>query len=105
MNTPVTITSSDIAVTAEGKALTKISSQSLVNALTQKPDEAIDLLSSSFASIKLEDITIAPDGRVVVDNPAFHRAAVAKLAERLQASELPEMGGKPPKNLGCGVKC
>lgn len=95
------ITATDLAVSNEG--VTKIASVGLAESLVKSQRETVELLQKEFYLFAEEDLSIDDMGRVVIHNKKFAEAVKKKLDEEWQVSI--EMGGKPPKNLACGVKC
>ena len=73
-----------------------IESNGLVNALIHRQDAAINLLKKQIAPIRVADISIAENGKVVVDNAGFKSALKKKISDPSNKDML---------NIGCGLGC
>src|SRR6266498_1636881 len=74
---------------------TRVESPALATALIQNPDEALRILQRDAPGVKLTQVSVAKDGRVVIDNPNLARA----IRDRLRA------GGSKANNGICGLGC
>ncbi len=94
---PVFINAPDISLGPPDEVL--ITNTNLVNALVQDQATAVQLLSSEVSPVKLEEISIDAEGRVVVANSAFAQGLRNKISTASQTSGLSGSNGI------CGWHC
>ena len=95
---PISVNAPDVSMGPPDRVL--ITDSDLVNALVQNQAEALQLLSSEVSPVKLEEISIDSEGRVVIDNLNFAQTLRNKLNTASQASGL-----SGNNNGVCGFSC
>lgn len=91
------INAPDISIGPPDEVL--ITNTNLVSALVQDQATALQLLSSEVSPVKLEEISIDSEGRVVIANTTFAQGLRNKVSTASQTSGL---GGN---NVVCGWNC
>jgi hypothetical protein len=94
---PISINAPDVSMGPPDRIL--ITDSDLVNALVQSQADALQLLSSEVSPVKLEEISIDSEGRVVIDNSNFAQTL------RNMINTTSQTSGLSSKNTICGLHC
>jgi hypothetical protein len=95
---PIYINAPDVSLGPPDQAL--ITDTDLVNALVQDQASALQFLSSEVSPVRLEEISIDFEGRVVISNSTFAQTLRSKVSAGSQTAGL-----ATSKNSVCGLGC